>query len=1098
MRLKNRHTGVVKEFNPDIAAELLKGGIWVDPGTASNVQGEIVKAKKAAYSTTGQKFITGAEGLLEGVSGGIAKVTGEDADARREYHPGISLAGNIVGAIMPGGVGSLTAKGAKALVGATKLGKVAPALATGAELAVDVAAQNTISSVSTAIREGSSIGDALTSGMRPTEVLAIGVGGAVGSKIAGRLRNRAAALREEADIVAKHGKGLEDAQAAGTVAQENLTKAQEGARVAEDSLRKYDDFLPDHAYQPLRRAGDEARVLADDFVGQTKRITQEVDDLRNLNNGAELKARAWEQRKRAWDLGEAERVAKLASPDLSLDEGRQVFEASRAQAQEAFKKELGDLATPDQFDDWLKQRNLGHLTEEGYQQGNLADLLMDHIAKRGEGLPTNLRELQDELVGVAESYGYRFKGPAAKKARGVTDKLDNMYEGFLPEEGLRALQPDEATKVFTLDGAQIGSASKAAMKLTAEEARQLSPGRLMKLMEKMDEGERAAFTKTLSPTARASLALFDGGVIQHLDSPTLQKHLLRAGPYSERGNRLRAELKANLGDVFEANGDALVRPGLHTGIEPTYTGPARPYPQPPTKMDLQEALSRMETTMKDTQENLAALKALKLPTSPKGFLRMGDVEFDRLNFAAKKARKSSNPAVRQVAESMDRELTSVMDRYGVDVTKHLQNHNGDAFDAFKTLRQDLRLDQYAASRELSLNRANAKIAKQEMAQAAKDMRVSEKLLGDAGVRESQSLAKSGVGLFSRFMGAKLGILATGGGNGLAQAVGFAAGSTAGRMATNKVFGATTKRLTSEALLAKAARAERIANTMDHLTENWLHLMSADRPKLQGKWLESLLGVSTKDSFANLMPSDYDAEGKTAKQVLKDAIAELGTALEDPHSAAYKAVSAHIQENPGLAKDLNDSITRKFLAIREALPAPLYQGSPLARQRAVIALSESDLRLAAEKLDTLQFPDEVVSEMVKYNYFPAHRVKMIRKAHPELYGEYAMRLADFYHSPLNAKGDTRYNKLSLSHRMQVDTFLNQDTGSGVGPSYTAFTQGLHNQAQGGTNDAQNALVPGQTPATLGGPQAFNPGQVDTKSPMTQTATGFQSSANRFGK
>jgi hypothetical protein len=477
---------------------------------------------------------------------------------------------------------------------------------------------------------------------------------------------------------------------------------------------------------------------------------------------------------------------------------------------------------------------------------------------------------------------------------------------------------------------------------------------------------------------------------------------------------------------------------------------------------------------------------------------MGDVEFDRMNFAAKKARNSSNPKVREVAEKFDRELISAMDRYGVDTAKQLQNHNGDAFDAFKTLRNDMNLSKAAAAHEFRIQTYNAKMAKQELAQAAKDMRTSEKLLGTAGQRENYSIAKKGVGIFNRFMGSKIGMLMMGGGHGVASAVGFAAGGSLGRVATDKMFGMTTKRLTAEALLAKAARAERIATTLDHLSENWLHLLSADRPKLQGQWLANLLGHSTKDSFVNLMPAEYDPEGKTAKQVLKDAMADLSTALEDPHSAAYNAVSAHIQENPGLAKELNDAITRKFQAIKEALPPPLYQGSPLAKKRAVMAMSEADLRLAAEKLDTLQFPDEVLSEMVRYNYFPAHRVKMIRQAHPELYGEYAMKLADFYHTPIDKQGNTRYDKLSLSHRMHVDTFLNQDAGSGVGPAYIAFAQGMHHQAQGAANDAQNALVPGQSPATVGGPAAFNPGQVRSKSPMTQTATGFQATASRFGK
>ena len=60
-------------------------------------------------------------------------------------------------------------------------------------------------------------------------------------------------------------------------------------------------------------------------------------------------------------------------------------------------------------------------------------------------------------------------------------------------------------------------------------------------------------------------------------------------------------------------GTPLVRPGLQTGAEPVSIRPARPYPQPPPKFDYQEALSRMETTLKDTTENLAALKKPEAP-----------------------------------------------------------------------------------------------------------------------------------------------------------------------------------------------------------------------------------------------------------------------------------------------------------------------------------------------------------------------------------------------------------------------------------------------------------------------------------------------------
>ena len=60
--------------------------------------------------------------------------------------------------------------------------------------------------------------------------------------------------------------------------------------------------------------------------------------------------------------------------------------------------------------------------------------------------------------------------------------------------------------------------------------------------------------------------------------------------------------------------------------------------------------------------------------------------------------------------------------------------------------------------------------------------------------------------------------------------------------------------------------------------------------------------------------------------------------------------------------------------------------------------------------------------------------MIRQANPELYGEYAMKLADFYHTPIDKQGNTRYDKLSLSHRMHIDTFLNQDAGVGRSSVY----------------------------------------------------------------
>ena len=75
--------------------------------------------------------------------------------------------------------------------------------------------------------------------------------------------------------------------------------------------------------------------------------------------------------------------------------------------------------------------------------------------------------------------------------------------------------------------------------------------------------------------------------------------------------------------------------------------------------------------------------------------------------------------------------------------------------------------------------------------------------------------------------------------------GFRRWGSLGRVATDKMFGMTTKRLTAEALLAKAARAERIAATLDHLSENWS--ISVGRPsKAPGPMaLNLLLGIQPR-------------------------------------------------------------------------------------------------------------------------------------------------------------------------------------------------------------------------------------------------------------
>ena len=72
-----------------------------------------------------------------------------------------------------------------------------------------------------------------------------------------------------------------------------------------------------------------------------------------------------------------------------------------------------------------------------------------------------------------------------------------------------------------------------------------------------------------------------------------------------------------------------------------------------------------------------------------------------------------------------------------------------------------------------------------------------------------------------------------------------------------------------------------------------------------------------------MPAEYDPEGKTAKQVLKDAMADLSTAFEDPHSAAYNAVSAHIQGESGAKQRAERRYHLQISGYQRSPPTTVY-------------------------------------------------------------------------------------------------------------------------------------------------------------------------------
>lgn len=1078
--LRNTTTNVVKSFDDATAEKLVREGGWVPAGTSSNVRSEMAKAEEAAYTTTGQKLDTFGRNLISGVTGGIIQDTSEDARKADAYNPGTALAGSVASAFVPGGAPALAGKAARGLVAASGLAKVGKAVAVGAEVAADVTIQNAMTATTTALHNNRSIGEALADSFHPGEIGVLGVGAALISNRAASLGKKAGKLRTAAGELAP----LEDAASAAVAragkAADNLAGAQSKLDEAAEFARKHDNIFPDHTYRPIQEGAEEISRLAKANQKTVAQMGDQVDDALTLSRKAKERDALWAKR-------EAEALNDPTRANNNLSQAMDdAFVQERIKYQKAMVKEYGDLAPGVDFEDWLLRKGKGHLTLEGYTQGELADVLIKHIRSRGEGLPTDLTALGDELTDVIQQAGYNIKKRAKPKLG--SDDADDVLKGLVPDSHARSLGPDELAKVYR-------NGDLVAM---ADDARHLTPGRMEKLMAKMDDAEKRAFLGTLSPQARAHLALREAGLVGTMDSAKYLANFRRIGDLSEREAFLRASFRSSAPDMLTANEMAVARPGLRSGVLPRADAmsPA-PFPMKPQGIDFETMHKELSGKLNMASESQAALEALKLPTKGRGLLNGTDQVLGEMEAAANRIRKVGSEEALAAVDKIESGLKGAMERYGVDVEQHIAAHDGDVWKAFRTFRGDLDNAREIARVKRNVGGYEAKQARGELMAANKEARAVSRGLDDAqkGAQELLGTPADRGNILargSRYALSHIGSRLIPGGGLIARTLGFVGGGAIGQALGKKFAGLEHKGITAAALLAKAERMERRGELIDDLAKNYLSLLTEDRKTLAAKAFD-VFDVDTKDSLRAFLPPDYNDANKTPAEMVRDVVAHNQDALHDPQSHAYEAVKPIVQTNQGLALATHDAILDKLKEIKRVLPATAYAGSPYSQRQAAKNLTPTDIDRIAVTLNAIANPADAMERMVRSNHYPAHLLRTVKNVAPATYTEYMMDVANFWHSRAPGKDKTRYEELPFRQQAQLDAFLGAGM-SGTNPQgYAQFIVAIRGEDQAATDQQQASTVVGQGPQQQ---QNFSPSQVRAKS--KSTASSVESNATRHIK
>lgn len=1029
MRLYRTADGTIIEVADAQAAQLLqtkdKNGqpAYTQVTAAQEVKPLAADIQNQEDTSIGNKLEVGANFLRKGASLGLSGDNSARADYLASQNKDAVIAGTALSMFVPGSgeaaLGNLATKvaGVKGAVGVSKV--VRAGVAGSATMAAGALAND----VGTALNTGdySAIGD----GLSPAAIVAGGFLTAGLEAKAARMESKVARVKASSDRVAQAEKAVAAVE----------RKATSGI-----------DKLDTDAYAEIKQTLSKEATNIEDARKAAKDVERQYQQAQKLQTEAPILSAKYERDAAAWGSSEQARSQAVASGQVQAAHDAEVaayqaeVAAERAKHFNQYAKEQG-LPKPKLsksgeiaplpaehkagFDRFLKERGMGHLTDEAAGLQSLPDRFMAHIKGMGDDLPTTPKEMRKVYEDFIESEGYQVAKQMGKRTIQETDAADNVYQGFYPEHNLRQLDLDEAARTFHFTG-EIGQKGERAMVLTADAARTLTPGRAVTLLEKLSADEGQAMLRMMSPEARAQTLLHQAGVIRHADANILQKHqLARPHATNERAARLRLELEDAMNETLTPKATNAVKAPLKgpKPLSPEDLDPTpRPFPQAPPITDFTERVNSLGKQYEEVGQAARALEGLKLPNTAQGFVKMEAPAFERMAESVRTLKAHPNPDIAAVGEKVENTVRKTLTNMGVDVDRMVETQ-GDVMGVLNHTRKELR-DHPA---RMQAYRAEMKAAQAELKSA------------QAAALENGGQITGGIkqqfgGIFGRYMGSKMltgaAVAAGFSGNGVAAALGFAAGGAMGGAAGKAAMG---KRLMStEAMIAKAERGMKLAEAYSKLAD----LV----PKLGAKASTSTwhkIFETKEDDFAAFFP-----EGKPKND--SHGIMELGlrmaSAMQDPKSAGYRAAKDFIGTDPALAQSIAQTTSAKIHAMANVLPPVPPNGYSSKGGRYPILHPETIDRVK-RACSAILHPTDCLARMIENGRFPQQELDIIRNTSPDMYAEAVMGMANELYAE-DEHGKTLLSKMHPDVQLEFARGLGIDSIPGSAPGYIAAMQQMH--------------------------------------------------------
>ncbi len=1106
---------VSREVDEATATRLLndKSGRWqpASVGTAVAATEAANAAEAREFDTVGDELAAGANAFIGSTTLGLLRDDSATAKLQAKHNPNAALVGDIAGLVNPFNPANKVASVASAPLKAKRLlqtSKLARAGIGAAEAALETAVQDVVTQ-----------GAAVALGDRRMADVHFDAGTyALVGAVAGPLYGKAAKLSARADVAdaflaekrglaAKTTAATEEAIAAEAKAGEAVTAAADkldNARFGEglaardktinEARDKFDVLRntqvpgpPAEQWDMLTKRVDE--VTKTDIQANYDELYKRADDLERLQANVPKDIEAHTAAEARWNAAEQARVASVGAN--FADTVSPAVQSQRDVLRKTWEREVGKkqmtaysqagVNLDDEFNNWLLRKNRGDLLPEGVAQGHLSDAYMREISALGDAVPTTEAEFLKLFDDIAARNGYVRKADAKavkQKTGEVVDAADQMFEGYLPEDGLRALDADEATRTYELYG-QIGDASKRKMQLSAEQARQLSTGRMVQVYNSLDDAGKQVYLRALSPTTRFALLGKVTGVIGYADAKTLQSHALRTTQFSERAARTRAELLHSLEEQFVPTAEARIRPSLDPALAPNYVDnrpnvPARPYPGPKPKTDYSAELKGAVDRVNKINAAGEALRSLKLPKNPEQFIKMADHQLDAWVAAAKAAKASDVPEAYRAIGHVEESITSLLERSGLDAAAYAT-----PFDGLRVLRNTHRNARAAhgeaiatAGRELRDTTAAAKAvygdsvskASRELAEAKKGLKQTEK--ATAGVNKTNALSakdlenqarelglvrreggrlaplREAAVIGSRYLGSKVGMMLGGPLGTLGKAAGFAGLGSLSAAAAKQAVSGGKRVMSDDAIVALARRQRRLAAAAEVAVTAGKRLSGSARGgQLAGRMSAVFPPDSGSAVLRELAGEDYGGPIDDESLMRKVLASVPPAAVANAAEYAYDQVKHLIPSNPKGAQALHEALTVRYQVLGE-----MTQEANPEQFRGYVKMKDPPLSrmwIAQQQrvLQALYYPTETLARAVETGYFPTKELNVIRRTSPDAFAE-----AQFYVAQkLLAEGPdgvAALAKLPYDSRRQYARFLDIQAEGSDTPAYIVEMQTAH--------------------------------------------------------